>query len=504
MTPYLMHVCFIDGLQYERKMHHNFTALLVSRRKQLALRLIDAAQVSGLAVPTVQRLENGTGTIGSLSSYLSALDRKLHWHGIGDAEHSRSIVDRRKRLGISQRAMAQRIGVSHRTIIALEKDFTGRVETLLRCLHELKLKPTLRSHSTVPDDRNYDKVDTEVLRVLDARHDARPQFALIQSDALDALRGMPSNIIDCAITSPPYWQQRAYEAGGIGEEQTVGEYLTDLRAVFQQVHRLLKPTGSLWINIDDTYHQRSMQGIPWRLVLGLVEDCGWLIRNDVIWSKTGGSLNRSSNRFSHRHEHLFHLVKSEDYYHDHDAIRLAAKPARLDQPQIATATGLTLDACLERIATNDQLSEDEKINASKEVRTTFDEIAQGKLHDFRLVLRGGRVTHSDSQSISARASKLDRQGYYLLRYDPDGSLMGDVWNIAPDRSKGRSGHYAAFPQDLCDVPIRATCPPSGVVLDPFVGTGTSLVVARKLGRHGIGIDLSDEYINLARQRLQIS
>jgi DNA modification methylase len=120
------------------------------------------------------------------------------------------------------------------------------------------------------------------------------------------------------------------------------------------------------------------------------------------------------------------------------------------------------------------------------------------------VLRGGRVTHSDSHSISARASKLDKQGYYLLRYDPDGSLMGDVWNIAPDRSKGRSLHYAAFPEDLCDIPIRATCPPSGVVLDPFVGTGTSLAVAQKLGRHGIGIDLSDEYLNLARQRLQIS
>lgn len=485
-------------------MHQNFIATLSSERKRLGLRLEDAAQLSGLSIPTISKLERGAGTLRSLLHYLRALDVRLYWHGLDDAPFGTSIADRRKRLGISQRAMAQRVGVSHRTIIALEKNFTGRVETLLRCLHELRLKPTLRSYGNVPGDTSYDRIDAELLRVLNAHPLGTPQFALIHSDTLGALRRMPSNTIDCAITSPPYWQQRTYEAGGLGEEQSVEEYIDGLRTVFQQVHRLLKPTGSLWINIDDTYHKRSMQGIPWRLILGMVEDNGWLVRNDVIWSKTGGSLNRSNNRLSHRHEHLFHLVKTEDYYHDTDAIRLTAKPARLDQPQIATATGLTLDACLERIATNDRLSDDEKNNASHEVRTVFHEIAQGKLHDFRLVLRGGRVTHSDSQSISARASKLDKQGYYLLRYDPNGSLMGDVWSIAPDRSKGRSIHYAAFPEDLCDIPIKATCPPSGVVLDPFVGSGTSLVVAQRLGRHGIGIDFSDEYLNLARQRFQIN
>ena len=482
-------------------MHQTFANQIKTRRQKLKLRLEDASRLSGLSIPTITNLEAGVGNLNSLERYMNALGVIIYWHGRGETHYGRSLADRRKHIGISQRAIARRIGVSHRTIIALENNFSGRVDTLLRCLNELRLRPTLRASDGVPDVSWSAATDKDLLRVLNATPEMDPQFALIQSDVLNALRGMPSNIIDCAVTSPPYWQQRAYEAGGIGEEQTVEDYLKGLRAVFQQVHRLLKPTGSLWINIDDTYHQRSMQGVPWRLILGLVQDVGWLIRNDVIWSKTGGSLNRSSNRLSHRHEHLFHLVKSEDYYHDHDAIRLAAKPARLDQPQIATATGLTLDACLKRIAANEKLSDDEKNNASHKVTVTFEEIAQGKLHDFRLVLRGGRVTHSDSQSISARASKLESQGYYLLRYDPDGSLMGDVWNIAPDRSKGRSLHYAAFPEELCDIPIRATCPPSGVVLDPFVGSGTSLVVAQRLGRHGIGIDLSEEYLKLSAKRL---
>lgn len=485
-------------------MHQIITEGLSSERRRFGLRLEDVAQLSGLSVPTVSHLESGEGTLRSMEKYVSALGIIIEWHGRNGKPHGPSIADRRKHLGISQRAMAERIGVSHRTIIALEKDFTGRVETLLRCLHELKLRPTLRRSSDLPDDRSYKGIDAELLRVLNAGPDTVSQFALIRSDALDALRGMPSNIIDCAITSPPYWQQRAYDAGGIGEEKTIEEYLSGLRAVFQQVHRLLKPTGSLWINIDDTYHQRSMQGIPWRLVLGLVEDSGWLIRNDVIWSKTGGSLNRSNNRLSHRHEHLFHLVKSEDYYHDTDAIRLAAMLARLDQPQIATATGLTLDACLERIAANNLLAEDEKDNASSEVRIMFGEIAMGKLHDFRLVMRGGRVTHSDSSSISARASKLDQDGFYILKYDPKGSMMGDVWEISPDRTKGRSAHYAAFPEALCEVPIGSTCPPSGVVLDPFAGTGTTLLVAKKMGRHGVGIDLSEQYLQIARDRLGLA
>lgn len=500
----LMHDLRPYNMQKKRNMHQDSALRITTYRLSQRLRLADAGRLSGLSAPTISKLEAGNGTLTSLERYIGSLGLELDWHGRNAAHHGLSISHRRKHLGISQRAMAKRIGVSHRTIIALEKDFTGRVETLLRCLHELKIKPSLRSRSDVLSDKSFDKIDTELLRVLNAGPEAASQFAFIQSNALDALRGMPSNIIDCAITSPPYWQQRAYDAGGIGEEKTIEEYLNSLRAVFQQVHRLLKPTGSLWINIDDTYHQRSMQGIPWRLVLGLVEDSGWLIRNDVIWSKTGGSLNRSNNRLSHRHEHLFHLVKSEDYYHDSDAIRLAAMPARLDQPQIATATGLTLNACLERIAANNLLAEDEKENASSEARAMFNQIRQGNLHDFRLVMRGGRVTHSDSSSISARASKLERDGFYILKYDPKGSLMGDVWDISPDRTKGRSTHYAAFPEALCETPIGSTCPPSGVVLDPFVGTGTTLLVAQTMGRHGIGIDLSERYLQIARDRLGLA
>ncbi|MEJ8560144.1 site-specific DNA-methyltransferase [Yoonia sp. GPGPB17] len=211
------------------------------------------------------------------------------------------------------------------------------------------------------------------------------------------------------------------------------------------------------------------------------------------------SVSSGSSRSTHRHEHVFHLAKQNDYYFDADAIRIPSKKARLAKGEVVTATGISPPACKERIKSAASLTETQKMNA---VDNTFAEIKAGRLYDFRLILKGGnRVTHSDNETISARASRLQRDGFYILRYNPKGSMPGDVWQIAPDRSTGRSAHYAAFPKSIAEVPLKATCPTGGIVLDPFVGTGTTLVAAQRLGRHGIGIDLSAEYLQIARERL---
>lgn len=483
-------------------MHQILHPILSDHRLKLDLRLANVSRMSGLSIPTIRLLEQGRGNIGSLQVYLAALHLRLHWVGVDGGNHGATLASRRKTQRLSQRALAKRIGVSHRTVIALENEFRGRVDTLMKVMQVLRLKPTVRGLSEPTDNDAMALVaDAALLSVLDDTASTNQRYALIEADAQNALRQMPASIADCIMTSPPYWQQRSYAAGGIGEEQTVEAYLTDLRAVFRQAHRVLKPRGSLWINIDDSYHQKSMQGIPWRLVLGMIEDSGWLVRNDVIWSKSGGGLNRSNNRMTHRHEHLFHLVKQEDYHFDADAIRQEPVLARLDQHEIATATGLTQAACIKRIEATEALSETEKQAATDAVSTIFQDIANGQLHDFRLVLRGSRVTHSDSPKASARAGRLDDHGFYILKYDPRGSLPSDVWDLAPDRSTGRENHYAAYPTSLCEKPILATCPAEGVVIDPFVGTGTTLVAALQLGRQGIGIDLSQEYLSIASRRL---
>ena len=108
---------------------------------------------------------------------------------------------------------------------------------------------------------------------------------------------------------------------------------------------------------------------------------------------------------------------------------------------------------------------------------------------------------ASSAAVSGRARELQVRGFYFLRYHPRGAKPGDVWDIMPEDTQGRSAHFAPFPADLCRIPITATCPAGGVVLDPFCGTGTALLVARELGRRSVGIDVAAEYLELARVRL---
>ena len=145
----------------------------------------------------------------------------------------------------------------------------------------------------------------------------------------------------------------------------------------------------------------------------------------------------------------------------------------------------------------------EKEAAAAALDATLAEVGAGRLADFRMVVRGRqRTTHSDDAAVSGRARELQQRGFYFLRYHPGGAKPGDVWDIMPEDTQGREAHFAAFPADLCRIPILATCPPGGVVLDPFCGTGTAMLVARELGRRSVGIDIAGEYLTLARERLK--
>jgi site-specific DNA-methyltransferase (adenine-specific) len=111
-----------------------------------------------------------------------------------------------------------------------------------------------------------------------------------------------------------------------------------------------------------------------------------------------------------------------------------------------------------------------------------------------------RATHSDGEKVSGRARELRDRGFYILRYHPNGSKPTDVWDIIPEDTQNRGSHFAPYPLDLCQIPILATCPKGGIVLDPFCGTGTTLVAARNLGRRSVGIDLSLQYLQYAEER----
>jgi DNA modification methylase len=336
-----------------------------------------------------------------------------------------------------------------------------------------------------------------------SKQDMSPLF--VCGDALETLRKFPSESIDSCLTSPPYWGKREYDSGGIGLEPTHKLYIDHLAEVFSELRRVLKLTGSFWLNIGDSYQNKALLGIPWRLALRLVDTQGWVLRNSVIWNKVKGGPDNTCDRLRNIHEDLFHFVKSaKDYYYDSASIRTNPHQAKVVNGAIVSATGVTGVRYRRQIELSTSLTESGKETALSELENMLDRIRNKEIADFRMIIRGQqRTTHSDSTRVSGRAKELATKGFYFLIYHPDGSKPSDVWEIIPEDTQKREAHFAPYPEDLCRIPILSTCPPGGVVLDPFVGTGTTTLVAFKLQRRSIGIDISAAYLRHASERCNL-
>jgi DNA modification methylase len=324
----------------------------------------------------------------------------------------------------------------------------------------------------------------------------------MRGDALSILRQLPSESIDFCMTSPPYWNKRQYHNGGIGLERDYHEYISALMTIFAQVKRILKPTGSFWLNIGDSYCNKTLIGIPWRMAIKLTDEQGWILRNSIVWNKVKGGPDNTEDRLRNVHENIFHFVKLPNgYYYDVDAIRTSPRKAKIVNGAIVSATGVSGVRYKRQIELSTALTECEKKAALTALQEMLARVSKDEIADFRMVIRGQqRTTHSDSEQVSGRARELREKGFYFLLYHPNGSKPGDVWDIIPEDTQKRSEHFAPYPEDLCKIPILATCPQNGIVLDPFCGTGTTNLVARLTERKSVGIDISREYLNLAEQR----
>ena len=291
-------------------------------------------------------------------------------------------------------------------------------------------------------------------RLIPDRHSKLPWYVdrLICLDALSALRHLPDSSVDCIVTSPPYFGQRDYEiADQIGAEETPDQYIAALISVFSECFRVLADTGSLWVNIGDKYQQLELLGLPWQLALSL-KAAGWILRSDIIWSKPNAMPSSIKNRFTTSHEYLFFFVKSKAYYFDADAVR--------------------------------------------EPHVTFTEASK---------MRGGRRHFGVRGGTPENGKNKGNSNLHDARWDqafhPLGRNRRTVWQVP--LSKFRDTHFAVFPDGLVTPCILAGTPPTGLVLDPFVGSGTTAVVARQLGRHFVGIDCNPIYARMAARRLQM-
>lgn len=326
---------------------------------------------------------------------------------------------------------------------------------------------------------------------------------LVVGDSLKVLSQLPNDSIDCVITSPPYYMKRQYLGGGIGLEATYQEYIDNLLEIIKEIHRVLKPTGSFWLNIGDSYKNKQLLNIPHRIAIRMQDEQNWILRNTVVWDKLKGAMSQSKDSLGCEYEPMFHFVKKKNgYYYDADSVRKKPRKAHVENGAVVSATGVSGVRYRRKIELSTELTQEQKENAFMALDNVLERIKNGELSDFRMVIKGGnqRVTNGDTTNLSGRAKELQEKGFYFLFYNPNGSMISDVWQIIPEDTQGRKLHFAPFPEDLVKTPIVLTCPKDGIVLDPFAGTGTTCYVAAQLQRKSIGIDMAKEYLELAEDR----
>jgi DNA modification methylase len=303
-----------------------------------------------------------------------------------------------------------------------------------------------------------------------AEHDV----TLYQGDALTILKQLPAGSVNCVCTSPPYYGLRDYGvAGQIGLEASPAVYVESLRQVFAEVRRVLRPDGVMWLNLGDSYASgevgrhdyadntkikaaaqngrtysspltglppKNLLGVPWRVAFAL-QDAGWVLRNDVIWYKPNAMPESVTNRLSTRYEHVFLFTRSRRYWFNLDPIREPHAPAGLARRKYPF-----------------------KVNDAQ--------------------------TAGNNPVLNGEG---ERPANEL------GKNPGDVWQIPT--APYPAAHFATFPPELARRCILAGCPQNGVVLDPFAGSGTTLMVARKLLRKSVGIELNPVYCELIVDRI---
>lgn len=313
-------------------------------------------------------------------------------------------------------------------------------------------------------------------------------------DAIARLHELPDKSVDMVLTSPPYFRLRDYgEPGQFGTEATIEGWTDHLEAVASEVQRVLVPTGSFWLNLGDTYSTNSRDGAPRKsLLLGperLAERLicsGWLLRNKIVWAKANPMPSSVRDRLTSSWEIIYLLARQEHYFFDLDAVRV---PHRTAAPRTRSA------------------------RSGRREREPW------------------RGTHGDDASGLAAMKAAGRIGH------PLGKNPGDVWTIASSNYRG--DHHATFPINLARRTILAGCPEMrcsrclapwrrstiravgrqavrgalgptcdcnapperGIVLDPFMGAGTTALAAEQLDRDWIGIEINPDFVSLAAQRL---
>ena len=341
---------------------------------------------------------------------------------------------------------------------------------------------------------------------------------ILHGDCRDVLKTLADESVNCVVTSPPYFGLRDYGVDGqIGLEATPDAFVAELVAVFREVRRVLRKDGTCWVNLGDSYvssppgnkkplkdadgaytrrmalqtghgedreaiwacglstglPHKSLIGMPWRVAFALQAD-GWILRQDIIWAKPNPMPESVQDRCTKSHEYVFLLSKSPRYHYDADAIAepvTASTVARLAQDVEAQEGSHRVPG---------------KTNGAMKA---VGRAAGNKSHKY--------VDQYEAEESEQHRTKAGLMKVADVAYDTRNARS--VWTIATQPFS--EAHFATFPPELAERCIKAGCPVGGTVLDPFFGAGTTGLVADRLQRDCIGIELNPAYAEIARNRI---
>ena len=318
--------------------------------------------------------------------------------------------------------------------------------------------------------------------------------SIICGDAAARLAGMPESSVDLVVTSPPYYRQRSYAEGETGQEGTVEGYVDAVMAVFRECVRVTRDTGSIVFNMGDKYLGGSLALVPYRFAIRAVEDTGVLLINDITWVKTNPTPRQYQRRRVASTEPFFHFAKTKRYYYDEDAGGGDGAPARRGAAKGGPRMGRRYESLIETSG----LTRAEKDDALGALREAVADVRAGRTSGFRMKIRGVHAPAFGGQD-GGRKTQIERRGFTVIRLTGR-PIQRDVIE-SPVESLKWSGHPAVYPESVVGQLVKALTPEGAVVLDPYAGSGTTCVAAKKAGRRYIGIDINPDYCDAARRRL---
>lgn len=311
---------------------------------------------------------------------------------------------------------------------------------------------------------------------------------IVHGDCFRIIKNYDSGSFNCVLTSPPYFREREKNKH-FNLNQNLDEYIDKIVEISREIFRVLKDDGSYWLNLGDAYIGGSLALIPSRVALKLIED-GWILNNDVIWSKSSSTPSSYSKRLTNSYEHLFHFVKKKDFYYNITALDGKKKKPKVVNGTLLSSSGVSGKKYKKIIEDSSSLNKEEKQNALEALEECIKEVSDGTITDYRFLIRGSNKITSKN-----RIDEANRKGFVVIKSKE--SKPTDVWEIMPEK---KSMHYAAFPEDIPYFPILVSCPPHGVVLDPFCGSGTTNFVCKQLKRSSVGIEWQEEFAEYANKR----